>query len=1017
MSEDLDEIWALYADDGAQSLDTVEAALRKLKGDSQDREAVAELFRAMHTFKGNSRVLGLLAIESCAHVAEDLVGLVRDEGVEIDAELLELLLEATDRLREMMEITVVTRRDAAQSAGETVTTKMQDKLARLMQGLKVGDYSALPPQSVGAPEYPRAETESETYETAVLFEPLTACLANDPLYFQIFLEIARDAIRAMSDALKAPDLEAERRASAICEAADLLCNAAARVGLGEWLALAEQCKENAADTARVAALVEEAERLYRRAEAPAQAHEAVAGGDSYDPRTFLKEISPHLDGLCSFLSAGGEAKAEIVAFCAPIQKAAERLGYIRIADAVAELPVALADPARFEALFSGLHEDLSLIANSEIGPDPVPDAVRLASEFLKSWYQKHLLATLGDLGGALGGRPEDIDWSRVVGLQERFYRACNCFGLETPGRVAVVLLDLSARVVTGEIPPDPLLLRVMKSFSKAAKAFFSEKALGASDEEAMRRLLDETEEVTEALSGAASVRSIEHLLNLPANFRGVLSPESGKAIADSLAAGDRFYVLRADIDARPELADRFLAWANASGKMIGCVTVPAEQPIFDFLLASQIEPEGMKAELLELDPTAEALCVREVVSHASLQPVSGGGGEATETGRFDAGARASASSAEMLESIEEIVTGHGAVREILAAFDKKQILGIVDNAMAVEGGNWVKAREAVSRHLQDWQDGVDRLIQIESQMDKRLHKLQEDAVSARTRPASALIQYLVDYAAGAAQRHARALRFSLMNQSDHIDIDLLEQLSEPLRAFISISIAHSIEPPAVRLGKGKAAEAEMRLGIVRYLDRVVATVEDDGSGIGSHSALDSSALEAVKEAVRVKGGNVDVGASAAGGLRFDVALPLSMAVLAGMIVRAGAIMYVVPIRAIQRIVHADRRDLVYLSAGGRQIHVKLAPDRLAPIRFLSESSEARAHILAPGDKEEDAKCLFVIAECNSSAIALSIDEVVGEQLVIIRPMKGYLSSIRNVMGCALLSNGEIGMVLDLARIV
>jgi two-component system chemotaxis sensor kinase CheA len=131
LSEDLDEIWALYADDGAQSLDTVEAALLALRKEPRSPESVAELFRAMHTFKGNSRLLGLETIESCAHIAEDLVGLVRDEGATLDSELLEMLLEASDRLREMMEIAVNTRRDADKSISESIVGRMREKYARM----------------------------------------------------------------------------------------------------------------------------------------------------------------------------------------------------------------------------------------------------------------------------------------------------------------------------------------------------------------------------------------------------------------------------------------------------------------------------------------------------------------------------------------------------------------------------------------------------------------------------------------------------------------------------------------------------------------------------------------------------------------------------------------------------------------------------------------------------------------------------------------------------------------------
>lgn len=865
--------------------------------------------------------------------------------------------------------------------------------------------------------------------------------------------------------MRAPQLEADAKVRAIFDAADMLNNAATRIGIAEWPKLAAEFYSAASDEARLLELLDRAQKLYRRAsglpeteapppapasapQAPAETPSPIAQGMSalrddvlvdadvaemapahetdsfmveetggFGAGAFLREIAGPLDALCDLLlSAEDPRGCRIDAFCAPMQKAASRQGYIRIADTVAGLPASLADFRKFEQLFSEFHEDLCLIESSELGLAHSAGTSRKAARLLKSWHANHMPVTLSELGAALDRSPEEVDWEKVVALQERLRRACHYLGMEVAGRVAVVLLDLSARVASGEIPPDPVLLKVMASFNGAIGAFVSEKALRSEDGEAMQRLLSETVEVTEVLSGAAPVRSMENLLRLPASFKGILTPESAKAAAEAYARGERFFIVRADIDPFPELTNRFFDWVNASGKMIGCITVPADKPIFDFLLTSRIDPEGVTAELLELDPSGDALRIMEVLGHACVEGVDGAVEEASRGSRFDGGAgRSSASSAQMLESIEEIVTGHGAIREILAGFEQKRVLAIIDQAMAVHG-TWGRARDVVNRQLQDWQDDFERLIQIETQLDKRLHQLQEDTVSARSRPASTLIQFLIEYAAGAAQRHARALRFSPFHQTDQIDLDLLERLAEPLRSLISMSITHSVEPPAVRLGKGKAAEAEMRVGIVRYLDRVVATVEDDGAGL-DEATRSSSALEAVKESIRSRGGEVQVGASAAGGVRFDVVLPLSMTVLGGMIVRAGPIMYVVPIHAIQRIVHCDLRDLIYLSADGRNIQVKLGPDRIVPIRFLSDSSETRSLILAPRDRGAELKCLFVIAESNSSQIALSIDEVVGEQLVIVRPMKGYLSAIKNVMGCALLSNGEIGMVLDMARIL
>jgi len=84
MTDELEEIWLLYVDDGSQALDAVEKALTLLRAEPGNTDAIGLLFRSMHTFKGNSRILGLSTIEHTAHVAEDLIGIVRDEGVTID---------------------------------------------------------------------------------------------------------------------------------------------------------------------------------------------------------------------------------------------------------------------------------------------------------------------------------------------------------------------------------------------------------------------------------------------------------------------------------------------------------------------------------------------------------------------------------------------------------------------------------------------------------------------------------------------------------------------------------------------------------------------------------------------------------------------------------------------------------------------------------------------------------------------------------------------------------------------
>jgi two-component system chemotaxis sensor kinase CheA len=133
MTDEMDEIWALYADDGAQALDAMETTLTELEEDApEDTKAqIGALFRAVHTFKGNSRVLGLANVERVAHLAEDLIGLVRDEGVPLSPELLDLLIRSCDTLRGMLEETADTRSDVAPEPSEGLKADLQALIDRL----------------------------------------------------------------------------------------------------------------------------------------------------------------------------------------------------------------------------------------------------------------------------------------------------------------------------------------------------------------------------------------------------------------------------------------------------------------------------------------------------------------------------------------------------------------------------------------------------------------------------------------------------------------------------------------------------------------------------------------------------------------------------------------------------------------------------------------------------------------------------------------------------------------------
>ena len=198
----------------SQSLDTIEEILLFLKENPTGQADIGALFRAMHTFKGNSASWVSRIIESRAHLAEDLIGLVRDDGVALCPEMVELLLETADVLRVMLEGTLVSRRDADEAASSDLAARMRATFDRC-KAAEAEEYRepepepeaesqakpAPEPEPAPAPE-PEPEPEAEAVEAApprapeaIVFEPVRkSSLAEDAMYRDIFSFMAQNAL-------------------------------------------------------------------------------------------------------------------------------------------------------------------------------------------------------------------------------------------------------------------------------------------------------------------------------------------------------------------------------------------------------------------------------------------------------------------------------------------------------------------------------------------------------------------------------------------------------------------------------------------------------------------------------------------------------------------------------------------------------------------------------------------------------------------------------------------------------
>ena len=624
MSDEIDEIWQLFADDGGQSLDTVEEILLFCKANPTGEADVGALFRAMHTFKGNSRVLGLGVIESRAHLAEDLIGLVRDDGVPLGPELLELLLETVDALRGMLETTLASRRDGEEATTLGLAYRMRAMFKRCKEGdAPKATFERKPSQPAAQHD---CELEPETQakprlDEGLIFEPVPqASLAEDSMYRKIFAGMAGDLLcemrRAVDEFVSAPGLAQ----AALTGEAERLRFAANQIGMSEWrdtlaefVALGEPSIEQTQSL--MAKLTAMLARDFGAPDAP-PASEKLADGPvsaSDDPvRVFFDALEPILAVVRDADERLGRGDAgncdNLGRVVDEIKALSEPMGFTRLAGVAESFLTANGDLTSFRRAKIRFYEELASIVDGG-SVDPKELRIRPLTE-LRAWCAEGVSKALLDMRSVLDQMRLGVTASEanqpISELLRLVFHACGHHKMEMAAQFCMALLDLFARAENGDMPADPVLQHIARSFVGAMElAFDAAKAGGSADMSALEALFQEA-----ATATFASSSHIEARLGLPRTFHNLLSPESVKMALTAMDDGLLFYIVRADLS-NDELASGFSSWiSSGEATVISNVTVFQDNTtLFDFLIASPLNETALAEVVARLDPGGRVLKV------------------------------------------------------------------------------------------------------------------------------------------------------------------------------------------------------------------------------------------------------------------------------------------------------------------------------------------------------------------------------------------------------------------------
>ena len=1082
----MDEIWALYADDGGQALDAAEAALDALQDGEDPADHIGALFRAVHTFKGNSRVLGLANVEALAHLAEDLIGLVRDDGVALTGEITDILMRTGDMLRGMLEQTADTREDVDPAPTEGLKDDLRALIGRLTGGeaepgaeeapeaetpaapkaatekktkaaketapemedpedaadeepepeKEVKDEGAPPAAPPAAQAKPPAmdpalaglldqldggtgfdfdafeeDEESAAPETAVddpaepePHDPAPAPVATlaevtegkpegglldvDPMYRQIFTDMVSKTVTALDAAVSDADMLGAAR-----KEADGLCYAAEQLGLGDWTAalgdfLGTEPTPEAAQLACTAL-----RDLFTRDLGGADATPAVSARDTGTDNAnaffnAMVDLYPRLADIG--MRMGGDMlpkSEERYALSEEITTVAEAAGLVRVVDTAQALAKIDAGPAYRMAELDFYQELVSV--ERTMPPVFFDDDLVAPSKLLGAWCADHIFQTLQSLREGLDSRKAAPggDWfPDFEGFMRQVHFACLNYHIDTAAQLTMALIDLFARVRVEGVPPDVILVQMGRGFVDTMELVFD--ALDQGDTPDTARIEQMFEEATNACfvaSGVVTAKTIETRLGLPPEFHRVLSPESVKSANEAIEEGLHFYVLRADLNDDDALAQGFLEWITTGlVRMITNVTVFLDHAtLFDFLVASTLDQDRMTERLAMLDASGTRLSMAQALTVRAAEDEVGTGDadvmEAIAIG--DTG-----DSLALLEAVGAISASHALLdHELgqLASVDLvEEVLGALRHAGISELDPGIRSvlRERLDLHSLRLQE----ISESGTQLAAELSQLQQESVARRSRPAEVLLRPLRAYVETRARKTGGDASMTYVGGEVVLDQMLIEDLRGLLKALVNL-----------RLGVDHAA-TRFHVSIEAESDHVRVEVTDN-------SPSPATGLEEVEaDILRKKGALRHARLPAGAGMRFHLKVPQHMIVLDGMVVRVGQVHYVLPIDAIQRILQTDR--LMPVTAAGDARMLNMGEDGLVPV-----------HSLCPQSGMQGAR-LFVIVSSTDRRVAIPVDELLGQQLVLLRPLQGVLSSVRDMSGIAILSGGEVGMVVAVSAI-
>ncbi|NJD69381.1 MAG: chemotaxis protein CheA [Candidatus Methylomirabilota bacterium] len=337
---------------------------------------------------------------------------------------------------------------------------------------------------------------------------------------------------------------------------------------------------------------------------------------------------------------------------------------------------------------------------------------------------------------------------------------------------------------------------------------------------------------------------------------------------------------------------------------------------------------------------------------------------------------------------------------------------------------------------------------VVGQMDRNLRELQERVMAVRMLPIGTVFRRFPRVVRDLAKECGKTIVLQIHGEETELDKTVIERISDPMTHLIRNAVDHGIEPPDRRLALGKPAEGRIQLDAYHQGGSIFIEVADDGRGLdrsrilrkateqglisGDESLTDDQVyrlifqpgfstaervtdvsgrgvgMDVVIRNIEGLGGSIVIATEAGRGTRFTIKLPLTLAIMDGLSIQVGDEVYIIPLLSITESIRPKPADLGTVVGRGEVVNVR---GQALPIVRLYERLDVTPKIYDP------AQGLLVIVEQEGRRIALLVDELLGQQQVVIKSLETNYRKVPGVSGATILGDGRVAMILDIPGLI